>query len=317
MGNYISMHQEKRNGKMRMLVAVDYSNFVYRAYFSSLHSLEVRPWLPFLRALDMLRSCIQHCRKKWPGCSIEFIFCGDSVRKKLDRMKTDENYKADRPPLTNLRFYIFRKLMALVIEDIGCEIVYFDGQEGDDVMASVVHGNCKECTCEKPCEDCKHADPNFMVVIFTCDKDLNALLKYRNVIVYRPPDIWYTACMFEREYGFHPRYFTAYKAMIGDKSDGVKGVEGWGPSRAKCHILKQDWEKVLQQDPKSYAQYLHAYELVKLNYEIEDTPITGMPIRLAKKSDSMNTIFNEYHRDEAVSDILFAEKRLEEVFKNA
>ena len=143
-------------GGTKTLILVDYSNLLYRSYFSCMRDIELKPWLPFMRCLDMLRTCIQKCRKRNPISTIDIIFCGDSVRQKLDRMKVDENYKADRPALTNLKFYTFRYLMNQVLDALGQKVHYFYGQEGDDVIASIVKKHCKDdkCTCTVPCKVC-------------------------------------------------------------------------------------------------------------------------------------------------------------------
>ena len=45
--------------------------------------------------------------------------------------------------------------------------------------------------------------------------------------------------MFLDDYGFDVNDFVYYKALVGDKSDNIPGVLGWGPVKAKTHILEQ------------------------------------------------------------------------------
>ena len=300
----------EQHGK-RVLILVDYSNLLYRAYFSSIKDLEVRPWLPFIRALDMLRSCAKHV-KDHKDTQFSFIFCGDSVRKKLDRMKTNESYKEDRPPLTNLKFYIFRNVMNYVIKDLGCEVIFHDGAEGDDVIASLVHKFSKKCDCATPCANCKCADSQRYnsIIIFSCDRDLNSLLEYNNVTIYRPPSIFYTRSDFQTDYGFHPKYFPVYKALVGDKSDNIKGVALWGDNRAKIHIGKLDWLETLEKDGTT-DQFNHALSLVTLRTDIPDLPNKGYKIVVGSSGEVFEKIRNEYYRQDAIDDIIFAEKRLE------
>ena len=304
-------------GSRKALLIVDYSNWLYRAYFSSLKDLEIRPWMPFIRALDMLRTCVKHIKGHESGVEVEFLFCGDTVRRKLDRMKTDEMYKEERPSTTNLGFYIFRNLMSFVIKDIGCNIVYHEGSEGDDVIASLVHKFAKKCDCSKPCANCKCAekDPYASIVIFSCDRDLNSLLCYRGVSIYRPPSIFYTRNDFLEEFGFAPDMFEIYRALVGDKSDGVKGVTAWGDSRAKTHINKMDWEEALKKEDKM-DQFEHSLALVSLRKDIPDLPAGGCHIKVGSDGEVFEKLKAEYYRQDAIDDVIFAERRLEEACKS-
>ena len=103
----------------RILLLVDYSNILYRSYFSSIKDWEERPWLPILRFVDSLRLCIQ--RSKVPGVRMEVIFAGES-REKLERTKIDSSYKSNRIPVKHDVFRNFRKIMIPVLRDVGIRI---------------------------------------------------------------------------------------------------------------------------------------------------------------------------------------------------
>ncbi len=85
-------------------------------------------------------------------------------------------------------------------------------------------------------------------LILSSDKDLLQCLrqywKGERVVVARPgfrhtdpPTIW-TVAMFREEYGFAPPRLADYKALVGDKSDGIPGVAGIGDVAARA-ILQQ------------------------------------------------------------------------------
>lgn len=110
-----------------------------------------------------------------------------------------------------------------------------EGYEADDLIAT-------------------YADQAYIAVkpasslILSSDKDLlQCLRQYHNgerVIVARPgfrhtdpPTIW-TVAMFRGEYGFEPPRMADYKALVGDKSDGIPGVHGVGDVAARA-ILSQ------------------------------------------------------------------------------
>ena len=300
----------------KVLILVDYSNLLYRAYFSSLKDLEIRPWMPFIRALDMLRTCVKHV-KGHTDTQIQFIFCGDTVRKKLDRMRVDESYKEERPSLTNLNFYIFRNVMSYVIKDLGCEIIQHEGAEGDDVIASLVHKFSKQCDCDKPCVNCRCAeqDPYSNIVIFSCDRDLDGLLQYRGVLMYRPPHFFYTSQDFLDEFGFNPKLYGVYKSLVGDKSDGIKGVTLWGDVRAKKHIEQGNWEETLTKEGK-LDEFGRAMALVTLRTDIPDLPDKGFEIKVGGCPEMFEKLRAEYHKKDAADDVVFYEQRLERACQN-
>ncbi len=269
--------------------------------------------MPFLRMLDMLRSCVKRTIGHETDAEVSFIFCGDSSRQKLDRSKIDPTYKEERPSLTNLNFYIFRNVMTPVLKDLGLEIISHDGAEGDDVIASLVHKFSKKCDCTKQCTNCKCASTQLYnhIIVFSCDRDLNSLLEYNNVTIYRPPSIFYNRQGFEEEYGFHPKLFPVYKALVGDKSDGIKGVDLWGDARAKKHIAQLDWMAILDKD-HTIDQFEKALTLVTLRTDIPGLPDRGFDVVGNNGVEGLGKIQLEYHRKEAVEDVKFAEMRLVE-----
>lgn len=221
----------------RVLILVDYSNLLYRSWFSSIVGLQERPWLPITRFIDSLRLCAQ--RSKVDGIPLEFIFAGES-RIKLDRTEIDPTYKSQRKTVLDPAFRYFRQIMAALVSDMGFHILSRDGAEADDVIASIVAKVCHECKCKVPCEECK-CDQNYSTdaVIFSNDRDLYQLLSYKRCVIFKSHGVFYTDQNFIDEFGFQPAKYESYKAMIGDKSDNIKGVDGFGPVKARQYILEE------------------------------------------------------------------------------
>ena len=271
----------------RVLLLVDYSNLLYQSYFGGSKSWVDRPWLPILRFMDSLRLCIQ--RSKVDGASMEVIFAGES-RKKLERTKMDASYKAQRHPIDHDVFRHFRKIMALLIEDMNTKILSRDGAEADDVIASITGYICHECTClnRDLCSTCYHKDEHTTdVVIFTNDRDLNQLLRYDRCYIYRSPGFFYTRKNFIDEYGFHPNKYNLYKAMVGDKSDNIFGVTGIGPVTATKYIKDGN---VPMDDP----EFVKSLKLIELDYNL-DVPIEGATLEFDELlSKSRNDILAAY-----------------------
>lgn len=271
----------------RVLLLIDYSNLLYQSYFSGSKGWVDRPWLPILRFMDSLRLCIQ--RSKVDGAPMEVIFAGES-RKKLERTKMDAAYKAQRSPIDHDVFRHFRKIMALLIEDMNTKILSRDGAEADDVIASITGYVCNECTClnKNMCSTCYHKDQHTTdVVIFTNDRDLNQLLRYDRCYIYRSPGVFYTRQNFIDEYDFDPNKFNLYKAMVGDSSDNISGVNGIGPVKAKEHIKNGT---VPTDDP----EFQKSLALVELDYNL-DVPIEGVMLEFDELlSKSRNDILAAY-----------------------
>lgn len=289
----------------RVLLLVDYSNILYRSYFSSTKGWEERPWLPILRFLDSLRLFVQ--RTSVEGVPTEIIFAGES-RKKLDRSKLDTNYKSQRIPVKNDIFKHFRTIMAEVLNDMGTDILARDGAEADDVIASVVGYVCNKCECKVPCGDCdRRKKYKTDVFIFSNDRDLNQLLSYDRCYIYRSPGIFYTKEEFISEFKFPPSKFDIYKAMVGDKSDNIAGINGFGPVKATNYIL----EGIL---PVEEPEFVKSLRLVSLDYDL-DVPNEGSKLVFdSKLSHSRRDISNAYGSNgKAFAEIQLAFLMLEEV----
>ena len=96
------------------------------------------------------------------------------------------------------------------------------GQEADDIIASYA------AACELD------------VMILSSDHDFFQLLG-PGVKMLRPtrkgPELW-TAERFQSKYGYHPRYYAHYLALVGDPGDGIPGVKGIGKVTADAIFSK-------------------------------------------------------------------------------
>lgn len=247
---------------MKVLILVDHCNLLYRAYFSSKRECPIKPWLPVLRYIDMLRLSIQRIKNlysKEEELKVEFLFAGES-KTKLDRTKIDETYKSKRVPITDPYFKTFRKIMPKVLKLCGWEVVDCDGAEADDIIATMV---------------AKHREKK--IFIFSNDRDLRQCLVFPDVVIYQQPGIFYNEVQFAKEYGFDPGFFLYFKALVGDRSDNIPGVNGWGPQKAKKHILAGDWENQLTEEER--PTYQTALHLVSLNFELDCSGIVPKKLK--------------------------------------
>ena len=290
----------------RVLILVDYNNILYRSYFGSLKEWEVRPWLPIVRFVDSLRLCVQ--RSKAKGVRIEVIFAGES-REKLTRTKIDKTYKSNRKPVKSEVFRNFRKIMALVLNDMGTGVISRAGAEADDVIAGIVGLVAVDDYSKNP--PSKYSfDPKTDVVIFSNDKDLYQLLRFRRCYIYKNPGVFYTKEHFIDEYGFHPHKYAIFKAMSGDKSDNIPGINGVGPVTAQNHILDKT---VPHNDPA----FMKSLKLIELDYDL-DVPNVGRILKfdpeLTHSRKQINKVYGTNTR--AFQEIKLAIDMLKEVYKS-
>lgn len=249
----------------RTLVLVDWSNLMYRAWFVS----REQPWVAFCKFFDMLRLCIH--KSKQPGVPINVIFCGES-RTKLKRTELFPEYKGTRKASKNEEFAAFRKKLEVYIEKLGYQLLRVDGAEADDVIASIVANVCHRCYCKVPCENCDcQLRYTTDVVIFSGDRDLQQLLAWDRVLIYRAPGLFIDQEAFEEEFGIPVKKYGVYKALIGDKSDNILGVEGFGPVKAAIAInantVAEDiWELGGE---KAAQEFKLALKLVNLDTKLD------------------------------------------------
>ena len=96
---------------------------------------------------------------------------------------------------------------------------------------------------------------------------------------------------FEEEHGFPVAKYNVYKALVGDLSDNIKGVEGFGPAKAtlaiKTNSVAEDiWEMCGE---TGHDEFKLALSLVNLN-----TKISGIkPIKQSSNIVFTNLIIYE------------------------
>lgn len=259
------------------IVLVDYSNLLYRAWFVS----NKRQWVGYSKFFDMLRLCIKRSKQK--GVPLKVIFAGES-KTPLKRKELAHDYKGNRSNVEDPQFRKFRKELPELLRFLGWDLLHVDGAEADDIIASIVADRCHRCKCKVPCDDCTCAE-NYKtdIVIFSGDRDLQQCLAWDKTYIYRAPGLFVTRESFEEEYKFPIDKFNVYKALIGDKSDNIKGVEGFGPAKAaiaiKADSVAEDvWE---MHGPAGVDQFRLALNLVNLDTNIKidlDLVYAGVPI---------------------------------------
>ena len=185
-----------------------------------------------LRALDSVGHERIGLRRRFEqSCVGTHIWCWDG-RSHNDRRKAIyPKYKANRTPMAEDRFaqiHVFRECLqhspAIQIE---C-----DYWEADDVVAAMVH---------------RFVCKGLPVTVYTNDLDYWQLMQYQNVRI--------DGIKLESVPPCEPHHIALYKALVGDKSDNIDGILGFG---------KKAWATLTPKDRKLLQRVIadDEYELI-------------------------------------------------------
>lgn len=139
------------------------------------------------------------------------IVCADSPRSV--RREMHESYKSNRKPKPPEALVSLRSVIARV-RAWGMPIVQVDGQEADDVIATLT----------------LQAWPQ-RVHIASRDKDLTVLICETVSMVSPKLPLVDVNAVYEK-YGVPPSSMTDWLCLVGDTADGIAGCKGCGPQRA-------------------------------------------------------------------------------------
>lgn len=205
-------------------VLVDANNIGYTEHYATkLRSggLETQAVFGFIRKMREIRQQYQGCKivVLWDGRAQWRFDLVPSYKSNRDndpkKLAIKEAYVAQRP-------YIARALQHLGITQFTCSVA-----EADDMAGFL----SRKITAD---------NPNNLVVLLSGDHDWWSLVNDR-VIVRDPADsaTLITAANFEEKSGYSsPIAFLQGKALQGDPSDVIPGIEGLGPGTAKKLLAK-------------------------------------------------------------------------------
>lgn len=244
------------------LVLIDGTGLLYRAYFAIAH-LSTRDGQPTNAVFGFIRMLKQVVRV-WKPSHLVVMFDGGIPEKRLRLLQT---YKAQRPPMPDpLRRQI--PLAEEYLNRAGTAWMRIDGEEADDVLASVV----------------TQARPGAKEeIIVTSDKDMFQLVDDRITVV-RPSYVDEKMGTNEivENTGVQPSQVAAWLALTGDSSDNIPGVPGVGPKTAAKLLaqygsLDNLWRRVDEVKPDKLRMALASnrdlvcrnMELVRLSTDLD------------------------------------------------
>ena len=201
----------------------------------------------------------------------DIVMTFEGMNSKAPRLSIDPKYKAnrgDRPLEAYAEFAILADRLKASLGSLGALSVTQDEVEGDDILAYIA----------------QNAEEDIMIDSF--DGDL-AVLSGTNaygarIYVYRDGKIDINPCG-----EFHTQYITVYKALVGDTTDNIKGIKGFGPAAWKDlmelfgeyglsqlkrmaeigsleELVPEEGSKIIKQIVDGRLEFLKSYQLAQL-----------------------------------------------------
>ncbi len=223
------------------------------------------------------------------------VICWDGQGGSAKRKGMNKNYKEGRKPIRlnrNIKNLsesedIDNKIwqmtrLAEYINTMPIIQLLLDGVEADDIISAVANHKSLQ---------------SYNKVIVSSDKDFIQLCN-NSTILYRPVqhEILNKNKVIE-EYGIHPNNFCLARALSGDKSDNIDGVEGIGlPTVAKRFPILSE-EKVYTVDElvdycikseskvKAYSSVVEQQDKIRDNYKIMQLAIPNISVQDSMKID--------------------------------
>ena len=145
-------------------------------------------------------------------------------------------------------------------------VIVADGTEADDTIAYIATDYLKQ--------------KDSQVYIMSSDKDFYQLVDER-IHIWSPTKkrFYYVEDVYQ-EYGVHPKNFALYRALLGDKSDNIGGIDGIGAKtvQKRFSLLCEDNQVSVQQlldfasaqspKVKIYKQLVDSQDIVNRNVQL-------------------------------------------------
>jgi len=217
---------------------IDGSNMLHRVYWIAtsnknaqvelIDGLAPGPVYLFLRSTKSLIEKFKP-QKTWIVWDRKLQWPSTNFRKRI----AGETYKQNRDPSHSEDVFKYLDVLTPWVESLGIAQLYPNVLEADDVIAWLAMEKSKDC------------------VLVSADKDLLQLIS-PTVKVYNPiKKIVYDKENFYSSFEVEAKDYAMYKAIIGDKSDNIEGLKGYGPVKAKKLMKTTDFLNTLEDADRS------------------------------------------------------------------
>jgi DNA polymerase-1 len=199
------------NDNARLLVLVDGSSYLYRAYHAlpPLTNSRGEATGAVYGVTNMLRTLLREYDPRY--VAVVFDAPGRTFRDELF-----EHYKANRPPMPDDLGSQIEPLHAIV-RAMGLPCVVVEGVEADDVIGTLAS---------------RAREEGMEVLISTGDKDMAQLVDDHVTLINTMTRQTLDAEGVREKFGVPPECIIDYLALIGDTSDNIPGIPGIGPKTA-------------------------------------------------------------------------------------
>ncbi|ACK67090.1 DNA polymerase I [Rippkaea orientalis PCC 8801] len=216
-----------------LLILIDGHSLAFRSYYAFAKArkgpLRTSKGIPTSVCFGFLNSLMQVIESQKP----EYLAIAFDRSEPTFRHEADENYKADREE-TPEDFIIDMANLQELLEALNLTIVTFPGYEADDVLGTLAN---------------QGSESGYQVKIVSGDRDLFQLVdEAKNISVLylernavKGSSEGYTEFnseAVEAKLGIKPVQVVDYKALCGDKSDSIPGIDGIGEKTA-VKLLKE------------------------------------------------------------------------------
>ncbi len=254
---------EQENSRRCLLV--DGHGLLYRAFFAlpvmtTRDGRHTNALFGFVRMLNQLR-------RDWQPSHVAVLFDAGLPEHRMTRLP---DYKAQRPAMPpTLREQI--DYIRDYLDTIGVPVASVDGEEADDVAATLV----TRLLCDKD----NTSSVGDEILIASSDKDLFQLVNDRvSLVSPAGQSVRIDVGHVIRKTGVPPERIVAWLALIGDTADNIPGVPGIGPKTASRLLndygtLDQLWQRL----PEIRAAGLR--DALQSNHAIVDRNVELMTLR--------------------------------------
>lgn len=209
------MQKKEQPGEKR-LVIIDGNHLIHRAFYAIQAKLTTGSGEPTNALYGFASILFNILEAEHP----DFLVVTFDERAPTFRHEAHAGYKATRVKAPDELYAQIPRIREMVAA-WGVPMAFCKGYEADDMMGTLAK---------------KAAEEGITSIIVTGDMDVLQLINGRVQVVfphkgYREP-IFYDREKVFAKHGVYPEQIVDYKALMGDSSDNIKGVQGIGPKRA-------------------------------------------------------------------------------------
>lgn len=224
---------------MKRLLIIDGNSIACKYYYgcqNSRHGLVVNDDSISITISTSFPQAIINLVKEYSATHLVvcFDYGGQTFRHKLY-----PQYKANREKPEDL-FKIDLRNCKIILEELGIKTISIPYIEADDLIASLCN---KLANDELDLMQDLGAEYDLQIIIVSNDKDLLQLvdnnLNIQQLYSLKGNNQLYDEQQVYQELGIKPWQISDYKALVGDKSDNIPGVNGIGKIKA-LHLLSDD-----------------------------------------------------------------------------